>query len=217
MKKCFITGLVIMLPAVLTVAIVLFFVNLLTNPFQGLTEHLLHTITPLDSSILFFSPKQIIPILSKILILCTLFFTTIAVGFFGQWVLMHKAFQFGELIIKKIPIISKVYQASQEVVQTLFSSKNYDFTRAALIPFPHKDAWSFAMVTGEHLPEESNINGDTFISVFLPATPNPTMGFMLMFKKDRLIPLDVPVEDILKLVISCGVIGPKNLKEKENA
>jgi uncharacterized membrane protein len=191
LKKNFITGLVILLPFVLTVWIVMFLLNLLTNPFIGFVKEVFHTTG--NTALLF----------SRILIILGLIVFIILVGILGRFLILKSIFKYGDSLLHKIPLINKVYKSAQDVVQTLFEDKKTSFSQVVLVPFPHSSAHCIGLVTNADVGEE-NLN----ISVFVPGTPNPTMGFMLLFKKEQLVFLDMKPEEALKFIISCGVIVP---------
>ena len=99
--------------------------------------------------------------------------------------------QFGDDLMYRIPIVNKIYIALQEVTKTMLDENRETFTQVVLIPFPHKKALSFGMVTNECASPDADLKHGGLVSVFLPATPNPTMGFMLMYRRDQLIFIDM--------------------------
>lgn len=207
MKKHFITGLALLLPAVVTILVFLFIINFLTKPFVGIVEYGLDYYDLLDKPALFFTRQQVITFFSKFFILIALFFFVVLIGFLGRLVVFHYLLRFGNFIIHKIPFINKIYKAAQDVIGTIFQDKTTNFSQVVLIPFPTSESLSVGFVTND--PESSQPSQDRYgnVSVFVPATPNPTIGFMLLFKKSQLIFIDMSVEDALKFVISCGVMA----------
>ncbi len=205
MRKYFFTGIAILLPIVITVLVVVFFLNLLTNPFLGFVEEVLDYYALKGKSIWFLSGDQVLRLISKFIIIVFLFLITLAVGFLGRWVLIHYLFRIGDKIIHKIPIINKVYKAAKDVVTTLFSSEETQFKQVVLVPFPHSGVYSLGLITRGGQPEESFEK----ISVFVPASPNPSMGFMFLYQRKDLLFIDMKVEDALKMIISCGVVVKK--------
>lgn len=198
MKKDFLAGLVILLPIALTLWILSILINLLTNPFLALTELLLSQFVTLDSGMLHF--------LSRILILITLAIIIVIVGIVGRIFLVRWFFKVGDYFIHRIPVIKNIYKSAQDAVGTLFSEQKTSFQSAVLAPFPNSKGYAIGFISSKTLPEGSDPSLSDRVSLLIPGTPNPLMGFMLMYKKSDLIYLDMPVETAVKFVVSCGVI-----------
>lgn len=204
MRKLFFTGLITLLPFTLTLIIVIFVINFLTNPFQGAVAATLDYYGLLDKPFLFFSGDQILYFSSKLLALLVLFAVIIFIGFLGQMVIATAFFRFSDYLIHRIPFVNRVYKAVQEVVNTLFKSKESTFSQAALVPFPYPGVYSMALISVKQTPEKHTEN----VLVFIPGTPNPTAGFMLSYKYEEIVLLDLKVEEAIKFAISCGTMNP---------
>ena len=94
------------------------------------------------------------------------------------------------------------------MIKTLFTSKTNSFKQVVLIPFPQPDTYSIGLITRDEIPHLAGTLYHDSVAVFVPTTPNPTSGFLLMFKQADLTYLDMKVEDAFKMIISCGVIIP---------
>jgi uncharacterized membrane protein len=199
MKKYFTTGLAILLPVVLTVLILSFLINLLTKPFIGEVKYLL-TYYGLATS-----PAWLIPI-SKTLILTGIFLLTLLVGLIGKVFLIDYLFRLGDFLIHRIPLINKIYKACQDVVHSLLSSESKSFSQVVFVPFPTSKTLSVGLVTKDAVYLESHTNPAEMLPIFVPGTPNPAMGFMLMFRRDQVIFVNMTVEEAMKFVVSCGVV-----------
>ena len=208
-KKSFITGLVIWLPLALTLALMLFIVNFLTGPFVGVAESALKTAGIMPKGLFFLTQEQLIRYGSQLLILGILFFFTTAVGFLARWFFFHSLIGIGNKILHAIPFVNSVYKTSQDVISTLFQSKSDAFKQVVVVPFPNPTTLSLGLVTREAPPVCSEAVNEQLISVFVPTTPNPTSGYLLMLKQKDIIYLDMPVEDAVKFIISVGVIHPE--------
>lgn len=203
MKKNFLAGLAILLPIVITAAIALFFINLLTTPFMTFVSGIF-TKTGFSH---FLPTTGLLAFISKIFILFFLVFVLFIIGFFTQHFFAHHLFQTFDKIIHKIPVINKIYISLQEVAHTLFGEKEESsFSKVALVPFPQKNCYSIGFVTKEALPKETDKEYLGLISVYVPGTPNPLMGFNFLYKREEVILLDMNVDDALKFIISCGVM-----------
>lgn len=204
MRKLFFTGLITLLPFTLTLMIVIFIINLFTNPFQGSVAAILDHYDLLDKPFLFFSGEDVLYFSSKLLVLIFLFAIIVLIGFLGRLVIAKTFFRFSDYVIQRIPIVNKVYKSTQELVKTIFKSGGSSFSQAALVPFPHKGAYSMGLISVKQTPE----NHSETVEVFIPGTPNPTAGFMLAYKYEEIIFLDIKVEEALKFILSCGIMYP---------
>lgn len=206
MKKYFVTGIVILLPLTLTFAVLNFVFNILTEPFLGITKTLLARYDLLGSTFLFFSPDQTLTLASQVLILILLFLSTLLLGVIARWFLIYYLIRTWEYIIHKIPLVSTIYKTFQDIIKTFFSNNTSAFKQVVLVPFPNPETKSIGLLTCEHV-EGIGDNSEEMIAVFIPTTPNPTSGFLVMAKKSSVIPLDMSVEDAFKYIISCGVVN----------
>lgn len=209
MKKCFITGLVILLPLALTIAIVGFIFNLLTGPFLGIVKTVFDNYHLFEEGFFLLNATQIQNLIAKLLILISLFFIVIGLGVIARWFLFKALIKFAEYIVKRIPLVSSIYRTCQEVIKTIFTSKTQSFKQVVLVKFPHPNTYSIGLITREEIPGLANTAHSDAVAVFVPTTPNPTSGFLVMFKPSDLIYLNMKVEDAFKYIISCGVISPE--------
>jgi uncharacterized membrane protein len=192
MKKHFVTGLVVLLPVALTFWVVSFIFKLLTDPFLGVAELLLSTLGV--------ESHELRMLIGKILALAFLFALIIGIGIVGRHFFFSYLMTLSDALLKRIPVISSVYKTSQELIQTLMSTSGKSFQKVVLVPFPHAKALTIGFITRE----DTEIEGR--VAVFIPTTPNPTSGFLIMYTKDQIIPVDLKVEEALRFVISCGVL-----------
>ncbi|NGX42577.1 MAG: hypothetical protein K940chlam7_00857 [Chlamydiae bacterium] len=206
MRKYFITGLVILLPLALTITILVFFVNLFTNPFVDVVRDFFEHYGLLQKGFLFLSAKQVQFYVSRLLILALLFFFTVLLGILTRWVIVHYFIRLGDYIFHRIPFVRAIYKTSQDVIRTIFTASTKSFKQVVMVPFPNMETHSLGLVTREKVPGVGENKDQYLVAVFVPTTPNPTSGFLIMFKPEDLVYLDMPVEEALKYIISCGVI-----------
>ena len=114
-----------------------------------------------------------------------------------------------ERFLAKIPLVRTIYKSVKQVVETIFSSKGQAFRQVILLQYPRAGLWSIAFKTGEGTPAIENEVGEKVISLFVPTTPNPTSGFLILVPEKDTRVLDMSVDDALKMVISLGVMQPK--------
>ncbi|KTD17250.1 DUF502 domain-containing protein [Legionella jordanis] len=198
LRRYLLAGLVVWLPIVVTFIVLHFIVEMLDK-----------TIALLPDS---YHPDRVfgvhIPGLGVILSLAIILLTgIIATNYFGE-----RLVKMGEKILAKIPLVRSIYNASKQVINALFASNSQAFRKVLLVEYPRKDVWSIAFLTGN--PNGSVISehtGEEMVSLFIPTTPNPTSGFLLMVAKREAIEVDMTVDEALKFIISLGVMQP-NLK-----
>lgn len=217
MKKYFTTGLAILLPILLTIIIVVFLVNILTRPFAGSIEAFLENSGWFDDNNSLWTSYDVIFFLSKILILCAIAGFILLIGFIGKHFLVDHTLQIANKFFHKVPYVNKIYKACQDVVHGLFSSKSTSFSQVVFVPFPNKHSLSVGLVTRSAIILSKQSDEHELIPVFVPGTPNPSVGFMLMFKRHEIIFADMKVDQAMKFVVSCGVVLPEfSLIKSEN-
>lgn len=199
MKKYFFTGLAILLPLALTIIIIAFIFNFLTQPFVGLVSDILNYFGVLTS-------PELQKLVSRLIILVLLFFVTVFLGFVARWFLFSLLLKWWDSLLHRIPFVSSIYKTCQDVIKTMFTSKTKSFKQVVLVPFPSSSSKSVGLVTGENLQGLPGSIEEKIVAVFVPTTPNPTSGFVMMFKASDLVYLDMKVEEALKYIISCGVV-----------
>lgn len=202
MRKYFATGLVILLPLALTFWIVSFVIGILTDPFLGLSEALLGAFGVHSREVLAYGGK----LLALIFLLCLI----IGIGAIGRYFLFKYLIILSDAILHRIPFINTVYKTSQEFINTIFTTSKQSFKQVVLAPFPHPEALSLGLVTREDVEVEGRV------SVFVPTTPNPTSGFLLMYKKEQLIYLDMKTDEALRYILSCGILASPDEKNSSS-
>ena len=217
MKKHFITGLLVLLPLVVTIAVVVFLVNFLTKPFIGFVSTILAKFDIINRGLFFLTPQQTLRYGSQILILVFLFFVVVLIGIITKWFFIKALLRLGDRILHKIPLVNTVYKTTQDIIKTLFVSDKNSFKQVVMVPFPKEGSYVIGLIARESPEYCSDVAGSTLFSVLVPTTPNPTTGFLLMYKKEDLIFLDMKPEDAIKYIVSCGVIIPGGKKTPESS
>jgi uncharacterized membrane protein len=156
---------------------------------------------------------EVVLILSKIAVLFLLFGLIFLLGFIARIYFVNIFFRISDVIIHKIPFVNKIYKALQDVMSTLFSQDSNNFSQVVFVPYPKANSWSIGFVTQADAPKGSDKEHMGMISVFVAGTPNPTMGFMLLFKREQLIFTDMTVDEAMRFIVSCGVMCAPFFKE----
>ncbi|KAA0445308.1 MAG: DUF502 domain-containing protein [Candidatus Thioglobus sp.] len=199
-RNYFISGLLFWIPLGFSVVIIRFFLNLVDNliPEQYLPQSLLE-----------FSDK--IPGFGVILALFIIIITGILVNnFIGR-----KLLKIWDKLLNKIPGFRGIYNALKQLSDTIFSPSGKSFKKALLVQYPRKGMWTIAFQAGDYHGEIEDKIGKKIINIYVPTTPNPTSGFYIMLPKTDVIELDMSVDEAFKLIISTGVVAPKQVKTKE--
>ena len=197
-RKYFLTGLLIVVP----VGISLWFLQFVTELTDDQLAHLptnLHPNTYLPFPI---------PGLGLILTIVSVFF----IGVITTNIIGRTFVQMGEKIVDKIPLIRTIYILVKQVMETILSNDQESFKKVVLIEYPRKGLYSLAFVTGTAKGEIQDKTSSRLINVFVPTTPNPTSGFLIMVPEEDALVLDMDVEMAFKLVISGGMV----VHEKNN-
>lgn len=195
-KKNIFTGLIVLIPLVLTLWVIYSLAHFL------------------DQVVLFlpyqYQPNQLvgfnIPGVGVILTIASIFLVgLIANNFFGK-----RFISLYEIILDKLPFVKSIYGGIKQVSDTLFSNNSNAFSKAVLIEFPDAKNYTFAFITGETDERISKILKGKYVNVYVPTTPNPTSGYTLMVQRNKIKEIDVSVDQALKYVISMGVVPPKS-------
>lgn len=197
LRKYFISGLLVWLPVIITVFVIKFIVDLLSKSLLLLPANM-------QPDVLF---GYHIPGTGVILTLLVIFFT----GLFAANLIGQRLVELGEKIMIRIPLVRSVYTGVKQVTETVLKPGGQSFRKVLLVEFPCKGVWSIAFQTGETPKQfETAAVGETMVSYFIPTTPNPTSGFLMMAPKSQVKELDITVDQALKFVISLGVVQPGN-------
>ena len=139
-----------------------------------------------------------------------IFISFILITFIGWLSLSFLGKRFLELfnnILKRIPILRTIYSAISQMTET-FTKQDNNSKNVVLIEYPRKGSWAVGFATRENQGEITNKTKKKLINVFVPTTPNPTSGFLLMFPKDEVIYLDMSFEEASKFIVSAGTSNP---------
>jgi uncharacterized membrane protein len=196
------TGLLVVLPIALSVAITIWLFKLLTNWIFAL----------LPSAIL---SHKLLKVLVRLSIPVVFVFILMLIGMFARIVFIRKIFALGEKILVKIPLFNKIYISVKQLSEAIIPSDKNLFNRVVLVQFPQKGSYSLGFVTSKAKGEIQKKTREEVVNVFVPTTPNPTSGFLMFIPENDLIGLEMSVEDGLKLVISGGAVMPVNNLYKE--
>lgn len=119
-----------------------------------------------------------------------------------------------ESLLARIPLVRNLYAGVKQIVEAVLATDGKSFSKVLLVEYPRKGVWSLAFLTSKSLGEVQEKTEKDVVSVFIPTTPNPTSGFVLMVPEHEVIELNMTVEEGLKMIISMGVVVPRWQKDK---
>ena len=191
LRNYFITGIVVLVPIGITLYLTKFFVSISSK------------LIPYD-----LNPNNYLPfaIPGLEIILSIIFITFIgglSLSFIGK-----KILQLFNDLLKKIPILRTIYSAIGQMAETL-APKRGNRKTVVLVEYPRKGSWAVGFATKDNKGEISKKTNSKLVNVFIPTTPNPTSGFLLMFPKDEVIYLDMSFEEASKFIVSAGTSEQK--------
>ena len=194
-KQVCLTGIIILIPIGVTVYIFFFLISLMDS---------ILAIMPAK-----YHPDALIgvhiPGLGVILILLL----TLLIGLITKSYLGKKILEWGEGLVRKIPVARNIYQPTKQLVDSLFGGGKKNFHRVVLIEFPRKGMYTIGFVTGKAGGEIREKIGEDCLHVYVPTTPNPTSGYFVVVCESDLISLDMTVEEAFGMVVSLGLVIPE--------
>ena len=197
LRNYFLTWLLVTAPPSLTIYLAVLFVSFIDNKVRHLIPEE-------------YNPEQYLPFAIPGLGVVIVIVALIVLGAFTTGYLGRLFVRIWERMWEKMPFVSGIYSTFKQLFETVFSKKSNAFRQVVLGEFPRKDVWTVAFVTSDVPYALSNaLNDNELISVYVPTTPNPTSGYWGMYRRQEVIPLNISVEDGLKMVISLGIVSKK--------
>ncbi|MCF7709502.1 MAG: DUF502 domain-containing protein [Verrucomicrobia bacterium] len=205
----FLAGLAIVLPAVISIALVLW---------------LFGTVSNLTDMLLFFLPREWThfgdgqgPVrwYWSIAALLLAAFLVGLVGRLARYYLGRKIIHIVDIIMLRVPLLNKIYAATKQVNEALTSNKRTAFKQVVLFEYPRRGSYSIGFITGEEFPEIQERTKEQVVCVFLPTTPNPTSGYLMLIPEEDVIRLNMSVAEAIKFIISLGSIAPEYISSND--
>ena len=192
LRNYFITGIVVLIPIGFTLYLTKFIIGISSN------------IIPQN-----INPNNYLPYaIPGIEILISIIFITL-VGGLSLSFLGKRVLKLIDDLFKRIPFLRTIYSAILQMTES-FSSKDNNKKSVVLVEYPRKGVWAVGFATKENKGQMSKKTNKNLINVFVPTTPNPTSGFLLMFPVDEVIHLDMSFEEASKFIVSAGTSSDKN-------
>jgi uncharacterized membrane protein len=196
LRNAFFSGLLLLAPLVVTVWAVTYIIGLVGGSVRPLYDN--------------FLPDGLrkIPLLWDVLATGIVFILITLLGLVSRYFLGKYLLGVGERFLQTIPGVNSVYNSVKQIVQTFSSQKRNIFSKVVLIQFPRPGLYAIAFLTNKAQGEPQARTKEEVWTLFVPTTPNPTSGFLIMVPKDDLVELDMSVGDGMKFVISGGAVVP---------
>ena len=192
LRNYFITGIVVLVPIGITLYLTKFFISVSSN------------LIPKE-----INPNSYLPFsIPGLEILLSIIFITV-IGWLSLSFIGKKILQLVNETLKRIPILRTIYSAIGQMTESLAPRKG-NKKSVVLVEYPRKGSWAVGFATKDNKGEISKKTSAELVNVFVPTTPNPTSGFLLMFPKKEIIYLDMTFEEASKFIVSAGTSNPKN-------
>ena len=137
---------------------------------------------------------------------------SLTTGLFGRLIV-----KYSEWFLSHIPVIGSIYGWMRQIFETLLSEESKAFREVVLVEYPCRGSWAIGFLTGQTEGEVQRLTSETVYNVFVPATPNPTTGFLLFIPEQDIRRLEMSTEEGLRLVVSGGIVKPQAEEEEEEA
>ena len=193
LRNYFITGIVVLIPIGITLYLTLFIIKLSSK------------ILPQE-----INPNHYLPFsIPGLEIIISLIMITL-IGWLSLSFLGRRLLKFINDIFKRIPFLKTIYSAIGQMTQTFANSNKGNSQSVVLVEYPRKGSWAVGFATQDNKGEIKSKTNKNLVNVFVPTTPNPTSGFLLMFEKSEIIYLNMTFEEASKFIVSAGTANPKD-------
>ena len=210
-RRNFFTGLAVVLPVIISIGVALWLFNqavavsdILLFPFKyipGLdAEHIWKDAIDGKPGKELYWWWEVIAILEAVTL-------TGLLGFLTRYYIGKKLVQLMDYILLNVPLLGKIYGTVKQVNQAFAGENKSNFKQVVMVEFPRKGLHSVGFVTAEQVKTDE---GESIISIFVPTTPNPTTGFLLVLPESKVVKLDMSVADGIKYIVSLGAVPPEN-------
>jgi uncharacterized membrane protein len=195
-RNAFLSGALLLAPAVVTIWAFSAIVDSVGGTFRPLYEHTL--------------PASLhgIPFLWDLVATGVVVLLVTGLGYLSNYVFGKYFLSIGERAIQRIPGVGAVYNSVKQIVATFGSQNRNLFSKVVLIEYPRKGVWTLGFLTNKQQGEAQSLIGTETWTVFVPTSPNPTSGFLLMLPRHEIIELEMTVGDGMKMIISGGAVVP---------
>lgn len=202
LRSWFLTGIVVAAPIGITIWLVWSFVSFVDNRVKPLIPRQWNPETYLQFAL---------PGLGIVVGVLAL----VALGALTQNFLGRTVLRMGERLVEGVPLVRFIYRALKQVFETFTAQDATAFKEAALIEYPGPGLWAVCFITNRNPGGEVSARFPGHVAVFVPTSPNPATGYLIYVDPSRLRPLEMPVDQAAKLILSIGILTPEQLRASE--
>lgn len=196
-RNAFISGALLLAPLVVTIIAFTYVIGLVGGTVRPIYEHYIP------------EPLQQIPFFWDLLATIVVVLLVTAFGYLSSYVFGKYFLSVAERAMLRVPGLGGVYNSVKQIVSTFGSSNRNLFSKVVLVEYPRKGMWSLGFLTNKQQGEAQSAIGPDIWTVFVPTTPNPTSGFLLMLPRTDVVELEMSVGDGMKMIISGGAVMPE--------
>jgi uncharacterized membrane protein len=203
LRNAFFTGVIVVLPLGVTMIAISFLLDRLG--------------TPASQFFFWFLDRDIrdmpaVKVLLEFISVLVVFLMITALGYFSRFFLGRMILNSLERLLDQVPFINTVYRSVKQIVDTFSQQKKAIFQEVVLIEYPRPRCYALGFLTNTAKGETQAVTGEHIVNVFVPTTPNPTSGFLLMLPEEDITRLTMSITDGMKLIISGGAVVPPYTK-----
>lgn len=195
-RRTFLAGLLILLPLFITYVLITFLFDIFTGVGAPLVTGLLRLLGANGLA------YPLLPAVNLLLSLAVIF----VLGIVGTNILGRRLLAGFESLLLRLPLVRTIYSSAKQVVET-FQGPGRSFQRVVLVEYPRKGAWTLGLVATERRDSLGLFPSDNVLTVFIPTTPNPTSGYLVIVSPDDVKDIDFSVEEAFKFIVSGGIVG----------
>lgn len=194
LRRYLVAGLLVWIPIGVTIFVVRILIGLMDNSLILLPRR--------------YHPEQWLGFAIPGLGIILTFLLLLVTGLFAANFVGHSLVRTWESLLDRIPFVRSVYSGAKNFTEIVLSDNSQSFKKVLLIEYPRKGIYTLAFQAGSQLGEVQAKTGEEVVCTFVPTTPNPTSGFIVMVPKDEIIELEMEVDAAIKMVVSLGVVVP---------
>ena len=195
-RRTLITGLLILLPLFITYVLIAFLFNIFTGVGAPLLTGLLRLFGAGELA------YPLVLVINLVLSLAVIFL----LGLVGTNILGRRLLTAFEGLLLRLPLVKTIYSSAKQVIET-FQGPGRSFQRVVLLQYPRQGLWSIGLVATERADNLNLVPENKVLTVFVPTTPNPTSGYLVIISPNDVIDLDFSIEDAFKFIVSGGIVG----------
>jgi uncharacterized membrane protein len=195
LRRYLVAGVLVWLPIIAVVVVIRFIVRLMDFTLLVVPMSLR------PETVLGFNIPGLGLLIAFVVVLCTGLLVTNLIG--------RRIVEGWERLLQRIPFVRALYGGVKGFAETVLSNSGESFKKVLLIEYPRRGLWSIGFMTSSRMPQVNEKTGVEQVCVFIPTTPNPTSGFIVLVPRSEAIELDMSVDAAMKLIVTLGVVTPK--------